>query len=351
MKNLPVTSIDSGRRCFVFHSILLGVLVATPAVPALAHPPAKGMAEAAQAFLASLDDEQKSIATFPFDSEQRSDWHFIPKERVGLALKQMRTDQRQLAYALLQTAHSHSGFNKSLQIMTLEQILYEMENQSPRRDPELYHVSIFGTPSTKSTWGWRVEGHHLSVNFTLVDGKQIASTPSFFGTNPAEVKEGPRKGLRVLAVEEDLARKLAKSLTEEQRQVAIISDTAPDDIINGPGRDAQPLEPAGLPASKMEKAQVKLLTRLVREYVTRLRPRLAKRELNKIRQAGHDQLHFVWAGGLERGEKHYYRVQGPTFILEYDNTQNDANHAHSVWRDFDGDFGEDLLKKHYQDSH
>jgi len=163
--------------------------------------------------------------------------------------------------------------------------------------------------------------------------------------------EGPRKGLRVLAAEEDLARQLALSLNEEQRQVAIISDVAPADVINGPGREAEPLEPVGLSASKMVKRQARILKRLVRVYVVRLRRQLARQELAEIEKVGYDQLHFVWAGGLERGDKHYYRVQGPTFILEYDNTQNDGNHAHSVWREFDGDFGEDLLKQHYDAAH
>lgn len=351
MKIMQAAFLDSIQSISLLRWSLVFVLVATFGAPAVAHSPAEAMTDAANAFLTSLDDKQKAIATFSFDDKQRIDWHFIPKTRVGLPLKQMRTDQRQLAYLLLQSAHSHVGFNKSMQIMTLEQILHEMENQSPRRDPELYHVSIFGDPSPTATWGWRVEGHHLSVNFTLVDGKMVASTPSFFGTNPAEVMAGPRKGLRVLGAEEDLARRLIKSLSEQQRRVALISETAPADIINGPGRVAKPLEPTGLAASKMQGPQIELLKRLVHEYVTRLRPRLAQRELQEIERAGYDQLHFVWAGGLERGEPHYYRVQGPSFILEYDNTQNGGNHAHSVWREFDGDFGEDLLRKHYETAH
>jgi len=348
---MQACKIRSDRRGVVLCCGVVVLLVANATTRVLAHSPAEAMAEAANAFLAGLDDQQQAIARFSFDDGERINWHFIPKERVGLPLKQMRTDQQQLAYALLQSAHSHVGFKKSLQIMTLEQILHEMENQSPRRDPALYHVSIFGEPSITKTWGWRIEGHHLSVNFTLVDGKKVSSTPSFFGTNPAEVMEGPRKGLRVLAAEEDLARQLALSLNKEQTQVAIISDVAPDDVINGPGREAEPLEPVGLSASQMGKRQARILKRLVRVYVIRLRRELARESLKKIENEGYDQLHFVWAGGLQRGDKHYYRVQGPTFILEYDNTQNEGNHAHSVWRDFDGDFGADLLKQHYDAAH
>ena len=346
---MPTTIPAFVRMSIVPLALVFGLLASSTI--ALADMPPQAMAKAADAFLASLDDTQKEKATFAFDDKERVGWHFIPKTRNGLPLKEMRTDQRQLAYALLQSGHSHAGFNKSVQIMTLEQILHEMENGAPHRDPELYHVSIFGTPSTTKTWGWRVEGHHLSVNFTIVDGKTVAPTPTFFGSNPAEVREGPRKGLRVLGAEEDLARKLAKSLTDEQRSTAIVSETAPDDIINGPGRDAEPLKPMGLAASQMNKRQMNLLRRLVREYVYRLRPALAKKELDSIKEAGFEKIHFAWAGGLNKGEGHYYRVQGPTFMLEYDSTQNGANHVHLVWREFDGDFGEDLLKKHYEESH
>jgi hypothetical protein len=190
MKITQTAFLDSIPKIPLLRWSLAFVLVVAFGAPAVAHSPAEDMADAANAFLASLDEKQKAIASFSFDDKERVGWHFIPKTRVGLSLKQMRTDQRQLAYGLLLSAHSHAGFNKSIQIMTLEQILHEMENESPKRNPELYHVSIFGKPSATATWGWRMEGHHLSVNFTLVGGKIVASTPSFFGTNPAEVKAG-----------------------------------------------------------------------------------------------------------------------------------------------------------------
>jgi hypothetical protein len=208
-------------------------------------------------------------------------------------------------------------------------------------------VSIFGSPG--KTWGWRVEGHHLSVNFTVVEGKEISAAPSFFGSNPAEVKQGPRKGLRILAAEEDLARELVKSLDAAQRKTAILTNVAYKDIITGAQRKVQPLAPAGLSAADMTSAQSDLLQKLVREYVYRQRPEGAGRDLEKIQKAGWTKVSFAWAGGLERGEGHYYRVQGPTFLLEYDCTQNDANHIHAAWRDFENDFGEDLLRKHYEE--
>jgi hypothetical protein len=268
-------------------------------------------------------------------------------ERSGLPLKDMKPHQQQLAYALLHSALSHRGYSKALNVMALEQILHELENKNPTRDPRLYYFYVFGDPSTKSTWGWRVEGHHLSVSLTLAGGQNVVSTPSFYGANPGHVRSGPHAGLRVLAAEEDLARQLVLSLTSEQRKVAVFETTAPRDVINGPGRKAAPLEPRGLSAARMKPKQRQLLMQLVREYVFNVRPKLARQDFARIREAGLKKLCFAWAGGLQPGEGHYYRVQGPTFILEYDNTQNDANHIHCVWRDFNNDFGEDLLKKHY----
>jgi hypothetical protein len=260
----------------------------------------------------------------------------------------MTAEQKRLAHGLLTSALSHRGYLKATNIISLEIILHEMENRSPRRDPELYYFSIFGEPRAKGTWGWRVEGHHLSMNFTVVQGR-VSVTPSFFGTNPAEVRSGPRKGLRVLAAEEDLGRELARSLSEEQRALAILSETAPPDIITFAERRVEMLKPEGISMVQMRREQAELLWRLIEEYVHRHRAELAEADMDKIQQAGPRHITFAWAGGLEPGQGHYYRVQGPTFLLEYDNTQNDANHVHTVWRDFDGDFGEDLLKRHYEE--
>ena len=315
---------------------------------ASAHTPAEAMAEAAHNLLASLDAQQREMVEFPFDGDERKNWNFVPMERAGLPLKKMKTNQQQLGFALLNSALSHRGYSKAMGIMALEQILHEMEDNSPRRDPSLYHFYIFGSPSTAETWGWRVEGHHLSVNITLVGGQQPSVTPSFWGANPGNVKQGPQKGLRVLKPEEDLARSLLKSLDDKKREVAVILAEAPADVINGPGREATPLEPQGLSAEQMTGKQRKVLMSIVREYVNNFRPELAKQDLKKIRAAGVQKIHFAWAGGSEIGQPHYYRIQGPTFIMEYDNTQNDANHIHVVWRDFENDFGADLLKQHYE---
>lgn len=317
-----------------------------------AHVAVDEMAAAASKFLAGLKPEQVEKASFKLKDEERQNWHFIPKARKGLALADMTEDQRKLATALLRSGLSNHGYGTANTIISLETILRELEGPNSRmvRDPGLYYFSIFGKPEPKGTWGWRVEGHHLSVNFTIVKGEHVAGTPSFFGSNPAEVRQGPRKGLRALAAEEDSGRKLIKALTDEQRAMAIFDKTAPKDIITMAERRVKPLEQKGIPAGRLNAEQKQLLMELIQAYVGRNRPEFAKEDLRKIQQAGTERIYFAWAGGTESGEGHYYRVQGPTFLLEYDNTQNNANHIHAVWRDFANDFGEDLLKKHYEET-
>jgi hypothetical protein len=307
------------------------------------------MVAAANHWLAALSPEQRAKATYELKDDERLNWHFIPRDRKGLPLKEMTPAQQHLAQALLASALSQRGFIKAATIMSLEDILKDMEQgKGPVRDPERYFFTIFGKPDLAGTWGWRVEGHHLSLNFTVSGGQAVSATPSFLGSNPGEVRVGPRQGLRVLAAEEDLARKLVKSFDPSQLAVVILSNTAPKDIITSADRKARELTPPGLAAAKMTPAQGELLQALIREYVERYRAELAAKDLEKIQQAGIDKVYFAWAGDVEPGQGHYYRVQGPTFLLEYNNTQNDANHIHAVWRDFNGDFGEDLLKQHYE---
>jgi hypothetical protein len=216
-----------------------------------------------------------------------------------------------------------------------------------KRDPEMYFFSVFGKPGSndpKQPWGWRVEGHHLSLNFTIVGDKGVAAGPIFMGTNPAEVREGPRKGLRVLGAEEDLGRAFVKSLTEEQRKKAIISAEAPKDIVSFDAHKAKPLDPLGITVNDLNDDQKQQLAMLVLEYAQRLRPELSGQEIDRIHKAGVEKVSFAWAGGTEKGQLHYYRVQGPTFLIEFNNTQNGANHIHSVWRNMLGDFGVPLKK-------
>jgi hypothetical protein len=309
------------------------------------------MVLAARNFLSSLSNEQVAQAKFDFGADERMNWHFIPKERKGLPLKDMTPPQKHLAQALLSAGLSQRGYIKATSIMSLEDILRIMEKDSGvRRNPEGYFFSIFGEPTEKGIWGYRVEGHHLSQNFTIVNG-QVVGSPSFFGTNPAEVKDGPRKGLRVLAHEDDFGRELLNSLTADQKSVAIVDKTAYKDIFTMASRKAAlENQPNGLSASKMNAKQRELLQNLLDEYAYNMPDQLAESREEKIKKAG-TNLYFAWAGVAERGGPHYYRIQAPTFLIEYDNTQNDANHIHSVWRDFEGDFGADLLKQHYDASH
>jgi hypothetical protein len=309
------------------------------------------MAFAAKNFLASLTPEQVAQATFKFDEEERYNWHFIPKPRKGLPLKDMTPPQKHLAQALLSAGLSQRGYAKAVTIMSLEDILRILEKDSGvRRNPEGYFFSIFGEPSEKDVWGYRVEGHHMSLNFTLANGKVVAS-PNFFGSNPAEVREGPRKGLRILHAEEDLGRDLLTALSPDQKKVAIVTADAYKDILTEASRQASLKgQPSGLSASKMNKNQRALLQSLLDEYANNLPEQVAQAREEQIKKAG-DNLFFAWAGVEQRGGPHYYRVQAPEFLIEYDNTQNGANHVHSVWRDFTGDFGQDLLKDHYKASH
>ncbi len=311
------------------------------------------MSEAAKQFLNSLDAGQKAKATFAFTDDERINWHFVPWERKGLPLKEMTPAQQHLAHSLLAAGLSQQGYMKAVSIMSMEDILKVLEagkKGTPVRDPERYFISIFGEPSETGTWGYRVEGHHMATNFTIVKGKVIGS-PNMYGTNPAIVKEGPRKGLRVLAREEDLARDLMSALTADQKKIAIVTKTAYKDVLTAQDRKAMLKDqPAGLSAGKMTAAQRTLLHKVVEEYAMNVSEEMAVARMDALKKAGNN-VNFVWAGVEERGGPHYYRVQAPTFVLEYDNTQNDSNHIHAVWRDFNGDFGADLLGMHIQNEH
>ncbi|MGH8021305.1 MAG: DUF3500 domain-containing protein, partial [Opitutaceae bacterium] len=216
---------------------------------------------------------------------------------------------------------------------------------------ELYYVTIFGTPANDRSWAWRFEGHHLSFNFTIVDGRHVFFAPSFLGANPAEVLDGPRKGERALGQEDDLARALVKSLDDAQRTVAVFEDRAPRDIITGADKRVEPLSPAGIAYADLKPEQCEKLMELVRLYVGRWRSELAGETLAEIEAAGFERITFAWAGGFERGVGNYYRIQGPTFLIEFDNTQNRANHIHTTFREFKDDFGRDLLREHYVKAH
>lgn len=357
---------------------------------------ASGMAAAANVFLASLTPDQRQKASYAVASDEWTRWHFIPAsmfQRNGLPLQEMSPTQRARAFDLMKASLSQAGYTAATSIMQLELILRVMEvtpppaaapagapamsmavqgaavaaptpaaaGQAPGggrggrggvaapliRDPDLYYFTVFGDPSTKTDWGWRVEGHHVSLRFAVDNGKMaVTSTPQFYGANPAEVREGPQAGLRVLAAEEDTARALLASLTDAEKTTAIVRPTAPGDIATMTTLKVDPLNPVGLAASAMTPAQRDLLMKVIDVYAGMMPADVAADRMTKIRNAGAEKITFAWAGPAERGQKYHYQIQGPTFVIEHNNTQNNGNHVHSVWRDFAGDFGRDLLAEH-----
>ena len=328
--------------------LVLGTGLAALAVLAGIADVSTAMMAGARSFLGSLRPEQRAKAALPFDGEERRNWHYVPRARRGIPLRDLDPAQRRLAEDLLKTGLGPRGYTEAMGVLALEGVLREREGAY--RDPGLYYVSIFGAPSAADPWGFRVEGHHLSLNYTLVPGQGIATAPAFFGANPSEVREGPMKGLRPLAQEEDLARALVRGLDPEQRGQAVFAGVAPREIVTGAQQRVEPLRPAGIPAEALTEAQRKQLVALLDVYLSRMTKELADDRARHLREAGFERVHFAWAGGMDRGQPHYYRIQGPTFLVEYDNTQDGANHIHTVWRDFDRDFGEDLLARHYRET-
>jgi hypothetical protein len=339
--------------------VLIGLVAVLGAATRATERSAASMAAAANQFVGSLSPAERQQAVFTFDSAERTKWHFIPTDmfpRNGLTIKSMSAPQRKLALDLLRTGLSQRGFMTATEIMDLENILRDIEaaaraanggrGESMVRDPERYFFSVFGTPSSTGAWGWRVEGHHISLHFTVVNGRFVASSPTFFGVNPAEVRSGPRSGQRILGDQEDAARALVMALDPPRRAKAVINATAPGDILTMNQGAIKALDPAGILASDLAANQRDLLMKIVDAYVSRMSEDIAADRMDRLRKAGLEKIGFAWAGEVERGKKHYYRVQGPTFLIEFDNTQNDGNHIHAVWRDFNGDFGRDILREH-----
>jgi len=270
----------------------------------------------------------------------------------------MTEPQQRLAHELLKSGLSERGYQTYTSIIALENILRGVEGgrgdgrgRGMARDASAYRFTVFGQPSATGIWGWRVEGHHVSLHFLVNKGTVAASTPSFAGSNPAEVQDGPEKGKRVLAMLEDSGRTLVMALDDKQRATAIINTTAPNEIVTTNQLDIKPLSPDGIRASAMTAAQRDLLTKVIDAYAGLMAPDVAAQRMAKIKAAGLENIGFAWAGPVERGKLHYYRVQGPTFLIEFDNTQNNGNHIHSIWRDFNGDFGRDLLREHIKTAH
>jgi len=326
-------------------------LIANNPLPINNDDSAQKMVEAARHFLSLVPESAVQQVSFNFETDERTNWNFVPMtgKRKGMALKDMTHEQRLALHKLLQTALSSEGYLKVTSIQQLERLLGVLENRPDYRDPGLYYLSIFGSPSLEGAWGWRFEGHHLSLNFSMVNGI-VAGSPAFLGTNPARVRESVFSGLEVLSTEIRLARQLMMLLSDDQRETATIAEEAPREIITGNSRVAMLDSFEGLSFKELDADQQDLLVLLLSTYIHNMEPEIASGQLKRIKAGGLENLYFAWAGSIHDGEAHYYRIHGPNLLIEYDNTQNNANHVHSVWRDFENDFGRDYLKEHYDNN-
>jgi hypothetical protein len=299
------------------------------------------MTAAAQKFADSLSDEQSARLTFEFGAGERLDWHFIPRDRKGVSFREMNAGQRKLADALLRTGLSEVGFEKATNIMRLEAAFHVLEGPDSRwgKDPRRYCITFFGKSSTSGKWAWRVEGHHLSLNFTVKDGKVVSITPAFFGANPANVTEGRMKGLRTLADQQDRAEALLATLDEDQREACITAEKAAREIrdVNKPRPTGG--KPTGLAADKMNAAQRQALHGIIDAYLSSFHPELADAARARVKAGGPEHLYFEWRGDVSGRQPHSYRVQGPTFVIEYINKHDPAAHIHSIFRSIKNDFG------------
>ncbi len=302
-------------------------------------------------FLKSLDTEQVKKVQLPFDDLSRDIWHFLPGSmwpRAGIMLKELNQKQKEHAFTMLKQHLSDAGFKKVMGIIDLENVLAEMGQDKEMRDPEKYFVAIYGDPLQDKLWAWSFEGHHLSLNFTI-SGNEVSMTPRFLGANPAVIPSGSRKGQRTLAAEDDMGIELINSMSSEQRVKTIFSTRSYFEIVTSNSTEVGPLVPAGIAMRELNKVQQEHLKKLVYEYLSTMPETLAKQRMEQIEKEDFDEIRFGWAGATELGKGHYYRIQGQTFLIEFDNTVGNANHIHTVWRDFDGDFGKDLIKEHYLD--
>ncbi|WP_339656781.1 DUF3500 domain-containing protein [uncultured Maribacter sp.] len=303
-------------------------------------------------FIRSLTDTQKEKIVYAFSADDRDDWHFLPWSsyaRQGLPLKELTAEQKELVHELLQSSLSDTGYKQTTEIIGLENVLAASSGDPVYRDPERYYVSIYGNPTQENVWMWTFEGHHVSLHFTTV-ADAVSYTPRFFGSNPGRILEGERKGFSPLVHEEDMGLQLINMLSSAQKQRAIFNETAYNDIVSLNKPVAEKPTDEGILVIDMTNDQKKLLMDIIYEYASTIPAEQAMKRISNIRKEELNELRFAWAGATVLGKAHYYRIQGKTFMIEFDNSQNNANHIHTVWRDFDGDFGRDLLKEHYKNS-
>lgn len=314
---------------------------------------AQRIGEAARELLDVLPPELRDKALRSFaDEAGRRDWGYVPGERDGVYLGELDRAGRKAVHALVAAALRPHAYAQVATIMALEDVLDEIENRRRERHSSDYALALFGEPGEDSAWGWRFEGHHASLNMTMEDGRVISATPSFLGANPATIAYGGVPVIRPLALEEELARAFIESLDEGSRARAVVAEEAPADIrTRAQPRVEEAIEPLGIAAADLDDASMELLRRLVTYYIERLPDDLARDQTVVLDDAAFERMSFAWEGSVARSRPHYYRVQAPGLLIEYDNTQNDANHIHSVWRSPERDFGGDVLARHYRAHH
>ncbi|WP_425636701.1 DUF3500 domain-containing protein [Algoriphagus yeomjeoni] len=330
----------------VYLVIILGFVGLIVAMQLLKHDPVKDL-------LSSLSPEQKGKAIFALDDPKKQDWHFFPStmfNREGLPLKEMNAKQKKLAHSVLKSMLSKSGYEKTLEIMELENVLRSMGQDTVMRDPGKYFMSFYGDPINEDLWSMSFEGHHLSLNFT-VSGEKVVASPRFFGANPAMIPEGPRKGDRTLATEEDLGFELINALDASQQQKAIFQTESFKDIVSGNLPEIDPMKPVGINYSELKPDQQKQLIGIIDLYLSNMPSKIASERRQKVMDEDLSDLYFGWVGAKALGSAHYYRIQAKTFLIEFDNSQNNSNHIHTVWRDFESDFGRDLIREHMAKAH
>tara|TARA_B100000945_G_scaffold255661_1_gene212895 strand:+ start:2557 stop:3549 length:993 start_codon:yes stop_codon:yes gene_type:complete len=316
------------------------------------------MNKAGLEFSNSLSEDQKTKACFHYMDGERLFWYYPPINRHGISLRDLDDNQKKLALKLMSTGLTERSYKQALQIIDLESVLGPIEKENANggptwfdRNPELYYFRIFGTPGQKDPWGWSAEGHHVSLHYSILGDQVISMTPFFFGANPAEVRQGPKNGLRILSDREDIAYDLMNNFDDGQIKKAIIYDKAPWDILTYNSSKASLPAEEGIPISKMNGTQRNIIESLISEYINQVPEQLAERKFKELREFGLDKVYFAWAGPTKIGEEHYYRIHGGNFVVEFDNRQNGANHIHSVWRDVDNDFAEDVMRKHLLEYH
>lgn len=303
-------------------------------------------------FLKSLTQAQRNQTQLPFNDESKMLWHYIPSSmfpRAGIQLNELDSNQKSKLDELLKAFLSETGYAKTMKIIDLENILLEMSGDSIMRNPESYSVAFYGNPEEDSLWAFSFEGHHISLNFTIHDGK-VKNAPRFFGANPAKIPSGPREGERTLPREEDLGFELINSLSEEQREMAIFQQEPFFDIVTENSAEVEPLSPVGIRYGQLNRNEQLIFLKIIDEYLSTMPAEQAEKRMNSIKDEEINEVRFGWAGATVLGKGHYYRIQGRSFLIEFDNVQNKANHIHTVWRDFDGDFGRDLIREHYKNS-